>query len=58
MYEIGVWGKNKRKAHLFKVSKFLIVLQELARNHFFAFFIASSFSMVPSGTFTVFAPDR
>lgn len=31
MYEIGVWGKNKRKAHLVKVSKFLIVLQELAR---------------------------
>ena len=30
MYEIGVWGKNKRKAHLVKVSKFLIVLQELS----------------------------
>lgn len=22
MYEIGVWGKNKRKAHLVKVSIF------------------------------------
>ena len=31
MYEIGVWGKNKRNAHLVKVSKFFIVLQELAR---------------------------
>lgn len=31
VYEIGVWGKNKKRAHLVKMGKFLIVLQKIAR---------------------------